>query len=126
MSPTAKMCAVVLCAGLSPAIPAKDLVDQCVGGKWDELVAQAAIVMSRKYPEYGLSEKTAFECPSFSLAVVDADSLNAAEKRFVFANFMEWPEYERASFYATILKEVRKAYRSYMDSGGLPKANRPR
>lgn len=121
MSPTAKMCAVVLCAGLSPAIPAKDLVDQCVGGKWDELVAQAAIVLSRKYPEYGLSEKTAFECPSFSLTVIDAESLNAAEKRFVFANFMEWPEYERASFYLKILKEVRKAYRDHMGTVSKPK-----
>lgn len=88
---------------------AKDLVDQCVGGKWDELLAQSGIVHSRKFPELGLSEKLAFECPSLVDQVLSADSLNVAAKRKAFEEIGSWPHDKIQVFYLKLRLESQKA-----------------
>lgn len=87
---------------------AKDLADQCVGGKWDELLAQSGIVHSRKFPELGLSEKLAFECPSFVNQVLFAESLDAAAKRKVFAEAASWPHERVQLLYLKLRLENQK------------------
>jgi hypothetical protein len=89
---------------------ARDLVDQCVGGRWDEILAQSGILHGRNYPEYGLTEKLAFECPSFVHQVITAGSLDAAAKRKVFAEAPGWPAEKIRAFHRRLVEENRKAF----------------
>lgn len=92
---------------------AKELVDQCVGGRWDELLAQSGIVHSRKFPELGLSEKLAFECPSFVNQVLFAQSLDAVEKRKVFTEAESWPHEKVQIFYLKLKLENQKRQEAF-------------
>lgn len=94
----------------SGSAAAKDLVDQCVGGRWDEILAQSDILHGRKFPEYGLTEKLAFECPSFVHQVITAESLDAAAKRKVFAEAHGWPAEKIRAFHRRLVEENRKAF----------------
>lgn len=87
---------------------AKDLVDQCVGGKWDELLAQSGILHSRKYPELGLSEKLAFECPSFVNQALFAESLDTGARRKIFSEVGSWPHDKIQAFYLKLRLENQK------------------
>ena len=100
---------VVLSVLLPGSASAKDLVDQCVGGRWDEILAQSGILHGRKYPEYGLTEKLAFECPSFVHQVISADSLDSAAKREVFAAAPTWPRGKTLALYLKLRSENGKA-----------------
>lgn len=94
-------------------VSAKDLVDQCVGGKWDELLAQSGIVHSRRFPELGLSEKLAFECPSFVNQVLFAQSLDAVEKRKVFTEAESWPHEKIQILYLKLKLENQKQQEAF-------------
>lgn len=110
MSARSWLAAAVLAAGVSGA-GAKDLADQCVGGRWDEILAQSGILHARKFPEYGLSEKLAFECPSFVHQVLTADSLDAGAKREAFAAAPSWPKERLMRFYLKLRAGNRNAFR---------------
>lgn len=110
MSARSWLAAAVLAASVSGA-DAKDLADQCVGGRWDEILAQSGILHSRKHPEYGLTEKLAFECPSFVHQVLTAESLGAAAKREAFAAAPSWPKERIVRFYLKLRAENRNAFR---------------
>lgn len=107
-------CAALLLVLAVPGAGAKDLVDQCVGGRWDELLAQSGILHSRKFPEYGLSEKLAFECPSFVNQVLTAESLGTAAKRKVFSEVASWPHEKVQVFYLKLLMENQKGLEAFL------------
>lgn len=107
MSARSRYAALLMALAVSGA-GAKDLVDQCVGGKWDEILAQSGILHARKFPEYGLTEKFAFECPSFTHQVITAESLDAAAKRKVFAEAGSWPHEKIQVFYLKLKLENQK------------------
>lgn len=109
-------------AGLAAAAfhaSAKDLVDQCVGGKWDELLAQSGILHARKFPELGLSERLAFECPAFVNTVLSAPSLDTAAKRKAFADAVAWPSDRMLVFYLKLRIEIQKAGEEFRSRGGI-------
>ena len=85
------------------------LVDQCVGGTAHELVAQANIVTTKKFPEYGLSEALSVACPRFVWVVLQADSLPASEKKRAFSNVINWTQAEKMKFFAPLKQEVDEA-----------------
>lgn len=114
---------LTLLAWLPSSAGAKDLVDQCVGGRWDEIIAQSGIVHSRKFPELGLSEKLAFECPSFVNQVLFAESLDTAAKRKVFESVGSWPHEKVQVFYLKLkLENQRNAETVLGNSGPGPAA----
>jgi hypothetical protein len=96
----------------------RELADACVGGKWDEIVAQSGILHARKFPEYGLSEKLASDCPAFVNAVLSAESLDAAAKRKAFADVAGWSHDRRLAFYLKLRIEVQKASDEFWGRGG--------
>lgn len=103
-------------------VSAKDLVDQCVGGRWDELLAQSGIVHSRRFPELGLSERLAFECPIFVNQVLFAQSLGEVEKRKVFSEVESWPHEKTQILYLKLKLENQKQqepFWSKQQSGGV-------
>lgn len=110
MSARSRCAALMLALSVSGA-GAKDLADQCVGGRWDEILAQSGILHARKFPEFGLTEKLAFECPSFVHQVVTADSLDAGAKRKAFAEAPTWPKEVLMDFYLKLKAENLKAFR---------------
>lgn len=108
---------VAVAAALGPLfadgeIPGR-LRDQCVGGEWDEIIAQAGVVSSRTNPEYGLSEKLALRCPMFVHTVLIAEWLGPDEKRRAFAEVPGWPPERRIAYFvelwARVMAEDRKA-----------------
>lgn len=108
MSARSRAAAAAAMAAFAIHAGAKELVDQCVGGKWDELLAQSGIVHSRKFPELGLSEKLAFECPSFVNQVLSAESLDAPAKRRIFSEAASWPHEKVQVFYLKLRLENQK------------------
>lgn len=115
------MAAFFLLAG--PA-GAEGLVDRCVGGKWDELLAQSGIVHSRTRPELGLSEKLAYECPSFVNQVLFARSLDAEGKRAVFSEVGGWPHDKKLVFFLKLRMENQKAAEGFWETPIGGKENR--
>lgn len=108
MSARSRAAAAAMLSVIAIQAGAKDLVDQCVGGKWDELLAQSGIVHSKKFPELGLSEKLAFECPSFVNQVLFAESLDIGAKRKVFVEAESWPHEKLQVFYLKLRLENQK------------------
>lgn len=94
------------------------LTDQCVGGKWDELLAQSGIVESRARPELGLSEKLAFECPTFVNQVLFAGSLGTEAKGAVFSEVGRWPHDKTLVFYLKLRLENQKASEEFWGRKG--------
>jgi len=80
--------------------------DQCVGGTAHELVAQANILIAQRHPEYGLSKDLAIACLRFVWVVLQADSLDAASKRKVFADVRHWSGTKRLEFFLPLKRQV--------------------
>jgi hypothetical protein len=85
-----------------------ELIDKCVGGRWNDLLGQLGVVHSRVHPELGLSEKLSFDCPAFVTQVLFAESLDVATKRSVFENVDTWQSEKKLVFYLKLRMENEK------------------
>lgn len=88
---------------------ADELIDRCVGGKWDDLLAQSGLVHSRTHPDLGLQENLVHECPAFVNQVLFASSLDSIEKKKVFSEVGDWSHDRTMVFYLKLRLENQKA-----------------